>query len=474
VATILDDLSGFEFEEVMVEVFRHQGYRDVRRAVRTADEGRDVTIVDDSGPGDPVGVVVECKHTDVVGRPVIQKLHSAVQTYAYDGPRRGMVATTGRFTDPAEEYAERVSADPDDVDVDLLDGRRLREIGERIGMDLYSGRIEVLCEETLPPPRDAEAVRTVRDEAARPVANLDPDDLPEPTASLAFDPVLLVDAEVDATFETSVGVIHAVRERERLAVSADRDGPALLRDEAARLVDRGGDREAVPDRTAAGAGDGDEADGDEVDGGFDAVEIRRFGRTESEYVDWIVERQRERHERTVRYTGDNNVTYTKTCTPSARDVRVHGVDPVYLPRAASTTALGEYEYDHAFAANGDDRVTLVDEFGECVHCEAEGPGAGTGDTSGPITYCENCGSLSCEDHIREERLTGDPVCTGCSVTGEFFLATKHFYDEGNREAFAAEYDAMPVYRKPLENPRLAAALVGGALLVLAVLLVGAL
>lgn len=202
---------------------------------------------------------------------MIQKLHSAVQTYAYDGPRRGMVGTTGRFTGPAEEYAERVSADPDD--------------------------------------------------------------LPEPTASLTF-------------------------------------------------------------------------------------------------------------------------------------------DPVYLPRAASTTALGEYEYDHAFAANGDDRVTLVDEFGECVHYGPES--GGDGDASGPITYCENCGSLSCEDHIREKRPMGDPVCTGCSVTVEFFLATKHFYDEGNREAFAAEYAAMPVYRKPLENPRLAAALVGGALLVLAALLVAAL
>lgn len=51
-ATVLDDLSGFEFEEVMVEVFRHQGYRDGRQAVRTADEGRDVTMVDDSGAGD--------------------------------------------------------------------------------------------------------------------------------------------------------------------------------------------------------------------------------------------------------------------------------------------------------------------------------------------------------------------------------------------------------------------------------------
>ena len=54
-----------------------------------------------------VVVVVECKHTGSVGRPVVQKLHSAIATYDYDGPKRGMVVTTGCFTGPAEEYADR-------------------------------------------------------------------------------------------------------------------------------------------------------------------------------------------------------------------------------------------------------------------------------------------------------------------------------------------------------------------------------
>ena len=65
------------------------------------------------------------------------------------------------------------------------------------------------------------------------------------------------------------------------------------------------------------------------------------------------------------------------------------------------------------------------------------------------------------------------MCTGCSVTDEFFFATKHFYDEANREAFAEEYAAMPPYRKPLENPKLAAAIAVG-LVLLVVLLLGTL
>lgn len=271
VVTVLDELSGFEFEEVMVDVFRHQGYDDVRQAVRTADEGRDITMVDRSGAGEPVGVVVECKHTNTVGRPVVQKLHSAVKTHDYDGPRRGRVATTGRFTGPAAEYAERVTANPDDIDIELLDGRRLREIGEAIGMDLYSGRIEVLCEETLPPPTDVADVTSARDAAAGSVENLDRSTLSDPEARLAFLPTLVVDTEIDATFETSVGVIHSVHERERVALAAGRDGPSLLRGDVARLVSEGlDDTEPVPNIE------------DDFDAAFADVDVRRFGRTESE------------------------------------------------------------------------------------------------------------------------------------------------------------------------------------------------
>ena len=41
---VLDDLSGFEFEDVIEDVFRNLGYENVRQADRTADEGRDVIM----------------------------------------------------------------------------------------------------------------------------------------------------------------------------------------------------------------------------------------------------------------------------------------------------------------------------------------------------------------------------------------------------------------------------------------------
>ncbi|ELZ03888.1 restriction endonuclease [Natrialba asiatica DSM 12278] len=42
--TLLDDLSGYEFEDLMVDVFRHRGYENVSQSARTADEGRDILM----------------------------------------------------------------------------------------------------------------------------------------------------------------------------------------------------------------------------------------------------------------------------------------------------------------------------------------------------------------------------------------------------------------------------------------------
>jgi HJR/Mrr/RecB family endonuclease len=101
---VLDDLSGFEFEDVTEDIFRNLDYENVRQAERTADEGRDI-LMEEVVDGTRRGVVVECKHTGTVGRPVVQKLHSAIATFNFDGPKRGMVVTTGQFTGPATEYA---------------------------------------------------------------------------------------------------------------------------------------------------------------------------------------------------------------------------------------------------------------------------------------------------------------------------------------------------------------------------------
>jgi len=445
--TVLDDLSGFEFEDVMADVFRNLGYENVRMADRVADLGRDITMEEQVG-GERRAVVVECKHTDTVGRPVVQKLHSAVATYDYDGPKRGIVATTGRFTGPAREYAGELREANDPFPIELLDGDDLREIADEVGLDLYNGRIEILCEETLRPYDPSRGVEAPVVDAFTDVENLAVTDLPEPRQDAQFVPFVRVRAAVGSVFETGAGVIHRLDERDEFVVRADRDGPRVPAGDVQSLVTGSFDRRV------------DLAEG-ELAATFDGVEVRRFGRTETEYKEWAVDRLRRRYTTTVQYTGDNNVTYTRECEPTRSDVSVRALSPVYVPRVAARTTLGDYTYPYEYYAAGPSWTAIEDGIHRCVHC---GDGAAS-----TYTYCTNCGSINCPDHTETERLEGTPVCTGCAVTATFFFSTKYFYDRENREQFREQYEAMPLRRKALENKPLAA---GVALAVL--LLVGAL
>jgi len=126
---------------------------------------------------------------------------------------------------------------------------------------------------------------------------------------------------------------------------------------------------------------------------------------------------------TVTYTGDNNVTYSKTCRPNRSDISVQSIEPVYLPEVRQTTELQKYTYPTRYYAAGPSRVTDGDGIHRCVHCDTSG-------VDGTYTYCPNCGAIACNSHTKTERLEGEPVCTGCAVTERFALKMKYFYDEG--------------------------------------------
>jgi restriction endonuclease Mrr len=446
---VLDDLSGYEFEDVMEDVFRNLGYENVRQAHRTADEGRDV-LMEEMVDGTRRGVVVECKHTGTVGRPVVQKLHSAIATFEFDGPKRGMVATTGRFTGPATEYAQRLRQNDDPYPIELIDGEELREIADEIGLDLYNGRIEILCDETLRPYDPATSVTAPVEEAFRDIDNIESADLPAPGSRVTFRPVVAVTADTNAVFETSVGVIHRVNDRSRFVVHAERGHPRTATSDVSTLV-----LENLHTTV--------KLDTDRVQKLYNTTEERRFGQTQTEYKDWAVDRLREYHTTTVSYTGDNNVTYTKTCEPKRSDISVQSIEPVYVPQVQQTTELQGYAYPYEYFTAGPSRVTAEDGIHRCVHCD-------TARTDGDYTYCANCGSINCDSHITVERLEGTPVCTGCAVTDRFAFKTKYFYDEQNREAFREQYESMSFYEKSMENTPLAV----GTLVVIVLVLLGVL
>ncbi|MFD1641823.1 restriction endonuclease [Halohasta litorea] len=444
---VLDDLSGFEFEDVIEDVFRNLGYENVRQATRTADEGRDV-IMEEVVDGTRRAVIVECKHTDTVGRPVVQKLHSAIATFDFDGPKRGMVVTTGRFTAPAQEYADRLRKNDDPYPIELLGGEGLREIADDIGLDLYNGRIEILCNDALRPYDAATSVAAPLQEAFRDINNIDQAELSEPHSRVRFLPTVTITADTNAVFETSVGVIHRINDRTQFVVNAGRGHPHVVDDAVATLV-------IENLHTTV------ELDDDRFRDVFDHVDEQRFGQTQTEYKDWAVDHLQDYHTTTVTYTGGNNVTYNKTCEPNLSDISVQSIEPVFLPEIRLSADLKDYSYPYKYYAAGPSRVTREDGIHQCVHCNTKG-------VDETYTYCANCGSISCESHIKTERLESKPVCTGCAITDQFALKTKYFYSEENLASFREEYAQMPIHEKAMENKLL----MGSGLVMALLMMVG--
>lgn len=434
---ILDSLSGYEFEDLMVDVFRNLGYENVRVSRKSGDEGRDILMEEELGDGRRRAVVVECKHTQTVSRPVVQKLHSATTTYDYEGERKGMVVTSGRFTGPAEEYVGKVNSNPGNPTIELLDGNDLREIGEEIGLDLYSGKIEVICDETLPYPPNRSDVESKVLTEFNDINNFDPEYFSETRVGLRFLPLLYVKSDVNAVFETSVGVIHRVNTTDSMVIKAKRGETTV---ESGRVEDLVRDN---LDRTVL-------IEEGKLKRDFDEVDFMRFGRTETDYKDFIYETLQDKYETTVTYTGDNNVTYNKTCTPRVSDINIREILALYVPNIEAQKRAGDYAYSYEYLSAHPTTLTLDDGIHECVHC---------GTARSTFTFCKNCGSINCSTHTKTERWEQAPVCTGCAVTERFFLKQKYFYDEENLERFREEYESMPLHKKALENKILAVVIV---------------
>jgi len=77
-------------------------------------------------------------------------------------------------------------------------------------------------------------------------------------------------------------------------------------------------------------------------------------------------------DRFVTYTGDNNVTYTKTCEPHLSDISVQSIDAVYLPDVRHSVQLQNDSYPYQYFAAGPSRVTTGDGIHQCVHCKTSG------------------------------------------------------------------------------------------------------
>lgn len=434
--TLLDDLSGLEFETKMTTAFeKYDGYHNVRQTPKTGDEGRDI-LMRETINGHERAVVVECKHKDQVGRPTVQKLHSAILSYEYSGPIRGMLVTSGRFSPQAREHVEHLHRNVDGTEIELVDGARLETVAAEIGMDLRNGKFELICNHTLSPVDPAGDIETPIGEQFDAIANIDAHDRPVSESMIRFQPVVSIQAQTDSVCKTPSGrKLRHVTERDEFLLDGTQIPPASVEDERHDFL-----TSESPQTVALTEWEDTNT--------VDATTVGRFAQAENEYEEWITEQLQSKHAKTESYTGDNNVDYTEDCVPDSSDISIT-LTPMYVPRVRSQIQLQEHDYTIEYDAAGARQHMVENELARCVHC---------GWSWLKLTYCENCGAIVCRRHAKTEHHTGEPICTGCAVTARFGLRKRYFYDEANCVEFQTEYDEMSPARKMLENwPWLASA-----------------
>ena len=298
----LEHIDGLEFEHVCKKIFERAGVGHVQKIGGVADGGRDLVIHQEGG-----SIIVECKHylNSTVGRPVVQKLHSAVIS---NGAREGIIATTGKFSDEAIQHANALS---NEIPIRLYDLHKLNDLAQRAGIRLVlEGEENTLF---------ATQMSDIQGLAARFLESLkNLESFPDGPGSLfaitprqvVLEPCYMLKVDIRQDFKTSLGLVHSINER-NLNVIFDRDGQHIKGVEFLNgtvLV-------SVSDVTR-----------------LDCAYKRGEYVLDTESLKTrVVDQMIREYTRVVRYMGKTRRVYTKECKPGPSAIHIGDLKQVFIP-----------------------------------------------------------------------------------------------------------------------------------------------
>ncbi|MEA3199760.1 MAG: hypothetical protein QOE90_1188 [Thermoplasmata archaeon] len=356
----LDALDGRRFEHVMGRIFQRLGYH-VTQGKGSHDEGRDLVL-----RRGPSIVVVECKHMEAsVGRPTVQKLHSAALTYP--GATEALLVTTSRFSEAAEAYAAEVNARTGPR-LQLVDFARLVQMAREAGVFLTLGRQGTGLTFHVPCRDDETARATLGTRHLAPLKGhprtaLAAAELHE--NALEVIPVVAVDYEVERSFETTVGHLYTASERGRVLVPVQGHLADAEREHWQTSATHRVEHALVEGRAPAAY----------------------FGVPLERYQAQVAAGVASRLTREVSYSGRNNVSYTKLCEVRPADVQT-SAKQVLLYRRRLRLQIGPraYRVDFADDAARPWRVCASEGFAQGVSAFESGRGY----------LCNDCGLIAPE------------------------------------------------------------------------------
>lgn len=380
----METLDGFEFEKLCGRIFEKLKYGRIEDVQDSGDLGRDILIHGKEGL-----IVAECKHYPhgSVGRPVVQKLHSSVIS---SRAIKGILITTGKFSVQAIEHAKTLTPP-----IELVDRNILIDLATQAGIELiFEGKRHNVF---IYSNSDIDSLQNRLD---RFISNRF-ESYPEKASKLLgirnrlikLVPSYVVQYDVNATFETSVGVIHEENVEDGTLLIDGNEGKTLKEEIAKHLA-------STP---LAVYNESNFKDLDFKKDSFhiDATTLKKLSKN---FIS-------ERHSRNVVYYGANNQRYEKSCEPSEREIFISDIKQVYIPFQQLGLQTLERNYG-IVAIENPTHLLCYTKMLNCAICEGY-------IKDNKIILCNSCGAIvhnnrTLDSHSFKCRICGKTLCRKCT------------------------------------------------------------
>ncbi len=415
---MLDGLDGYQFEELIAKIMKKRGYEKIRVTSKSRDVGKDI-IMEDKEEG--ALILVECKHQDFVGRPVIQKLQGAIDHEEKKNPNKkvkGMIVTSGKFSKEAVQYNKEIGQD-----IELIDGKKLRVLTRELDVVVLNGKVQIITNNTFKDINEEEAEGVTR-RCFHHIRGSNKHNLLI-TSEENFHPACYIEYDINFDTCTSVGCIDKYSNEGVLVIDGVSGNPIVSDLSSFFFSSR-----VVLDR-------------------IEETKSKNkilFEFTENDIEDYAFNYLIKLHTHHVSYIGNNRVTYTKSCIPNKRDIDIQQFLPIYLPFWRNIIRVSKQNYKQEFYVNGDKQFFINDEFKICKICKRQE------EEYEKMSICPECSRIVCKAHTKIDYLDKEtPICEEHAKPFKLWLQTKYFAKQTNLEEYEKWWTSQNYFGKLYED-----------------------
>lgn len=353
----LDAIDGFEFEQICGEIYRNLGYQ-VEVTPPTQDVGRDLELIAPNGEK----IVVECKHQidNTIGRPVVQKLHSSAITH---GAIKGILITTGKFSNEAIEHAKILTPK-----IELIDRPLLIDLATSANYEFYlRGEKQKIWSYPI------SSILMIKDAIFNNLKeNLTSFPLPISVIKITnrqieLDPSYKLTYNIDSRFYTTIGLIHHERSLNQNILFEGNTGQVL--NSLNTFLSNSSFHEFNQSL-------------------YHHSNIRKqnFSIDGNTLKNIAKDHIAKKHTKNVSYYGNNNQRYTKECIPGQREIIIKNIRQIFIPKQKITINSHKKAYFLDIIENSSEMMCKTNLL-TCSFCN--------GYTNGKkMILCNSCGSIT--------------------------------------------------------------------------------